>query len=105
MATPPIVTAELTSNRLIWSVRSFQDIICDFEHQKHVNILVEQASEAGSSVNKLKARACADQADNVAESDEAGIVALGHDVILILTKQVVGSHDETRARGRATASC
>lgn len=57
-------------------------------------ILIKETSEARSSIDELESRAGTNQADEVTESNEAGIIALGHNLALILTKKIVGSHGE-----------
>jgi hypothetical protein len=56
------------------------------------SILIKETPEAGSFVDEFERRASTNQADNEAESDEAGIIALRHKMALILAKQVLSSH-------------
>lgn len=56
------------------------------------DILVEKASQSGSSVDELKGRSGTNKADDVAQGDEASIVALRHNVALVPLKQLLGRH-------------
>lgn len=56
------------------------------------DILVKQPIRSRPTTNQLERRRSADEADDVAEGDEAGIVALGHGLALVLTKESLCGH-------------
>lgn len=85
-----MVMAELTSNKLVWVSKSGRGIGVV---EVRIAILVEETSGARPPVDQLESRGSANQADEVAESYEAGIVVLGDYLSAVLTEKVFGRHD------------
>lgn len=80
---PPIVIAELTRSRLLPLAS------CSCEVFEESDILVEDTPEVRPAVDQLERRRSPDKTDDVAKSDEAGIVSLGDNVALVLAEEIL----------------
>lgn len=54
--------------------------------------MVEETSKTGSAVNEFESRTSTNKTDHIAQGDKASVVALWHDVALVLLKQCFGRH-------------